>query len=66
MGRGIYKGALIMLHNVFMTTCPLVYEESVERYAAKTHVSKDCKHFGGRCPSYQDTDSHTEEKITSW
>lgn len=47
MGRGIYKGALIMLHNVFLTTYPLVFEESVERYAAKTHVSKDCKHFGG-------------------
>ena len=26
-----YKGALIMLHNVFMTTYPLVFEESVER-----------------------------------
>ena len=47
MGRGIYKGALIMLHNVFMTTYPLVFEESVERYASKTHVSKDCKHYRG-------------------
>ena len=25
----------------------LVFEESVERYVAKTHVSEDCKHFGG-------------------
>ena len=47
MGRGIYKGALIMLHNVSMTTYPLVFEESVERYAAKTHVRKDSKHFRG-------------------
>ena len=38
MDRGIYKGALIMLHNVFMTTYPLVFEESVERYAAKTYL----------------------------
>ena len=49
MGRRIYRGALIMLRNVFMTTCtyPLVFEESVERYASETHVCKDCKHFGG-------------------
>ena len=48
-GQGNLKGCpnYVAQCYIFMTTYPLVFEESVERYAAKTHVRKDCKHFGG-------------------